>query len=285
MTAFTTNLRRPMSESAATPPEPAPSDWTVAAFYKFAAVADPKGFREELLAAGETLGLCGTMLVAPEGINGTIAGTAGAIAAMHARLLADPRFTENLSWKLSGAVKKPFAKWKVKLKNEIVTLGVPEADPTKAVGAYVKPGDWDALIARDDVVLVDTRNDYEVKLGTFAGAIDPKTENFRDFPAWVAENLDPEKHPKVAMFCTGGIRCEKASSLLLTRGFKEVFHLEGGILKYIEEIPEKDSSWRGECFVFDERIALKHGLKQGEAGWCPVCDNPVARGEIHECKV
>ena len=145
------------------------------------------------------------------------------------------------------------------------------------------PADWNALIARDDIVLVDTRNDYEVKLGTFAGAIAPGTENVRDFPAWVQKNLDPQKHPKVAMFCTGGIRCEKASSLLLARGFKDVFHLSGGILKYIEEVPEADSAWRGECFVFDERIALKHGLKPGDSGWCPRCDNPVGPDENHTC--
>jgi UPF0176 protein len=273
-----------MSETAATPNTPEPSAWTVAALYKFATVEDVPALRDTLLALGESLGLCGTMLVAQEGINGTIAGTSEAVAATHDFLRADARFAKNLSWKLSDAAKKPFAKWKVKLKREIVTLGVPEADPSKQVGSYVKPGDWNALITRDDVVLVDTRNDYEVKLGTFTGAIDPKTENFRDFPQWVADNLDPEKHPKVAMFCTGGIRCEKASSLLLTRGFKEVFHLEGGILKYIEEVPEADSTWRGECFVFDERIALKHGLKQGETGWCHHCDNPVGRNEIHACK-
>lgn len=273
-----------MSENAASPDTPGPSAWTVAALYKFATVEDVPALRETLFALGESLGLCGTVLVAPEGINGTIAGSAESVVAMRDFLRADARFAENLSWKLSGADKKPFARWKVKLKREIVTLGVPEADPSKQVGAYVKPGDWNALIARDDIVLVDTRNDYEVKLGSFAGAIDPKTENFRDFPKWVSENLDPAKHPKVAMFCTGGIRCEKASSLLLTRGFKEVFHLEGGILKYIEEVPEAESTWRGECFVFDERIALKHGLKPGDSGWCELCDNPVGPGENHECR-
>lgn len=255
----------------------------VAALYKFSTVEDAPALRDALFALGRELDLCGTLLVAPEGINGTVAGTPDAIESLRRHLHADPRFAENLSWKLSPADRKPFAKWKVKLKREIVTLGVPEADPNFHVGTYVRPEQWDALIRRDDVVLVDTRNDYEVKLGTFEGAIDPKTENFRDFPEWVAKNLDPEKHPKVAMFCTGGIRCEKASSLLLTRGFKEVFHLEGGILKYLEETPEENGTWRGECFVFDERIALKHGLRQGESGWCSHCDNPVGPDEVHHC--
>lgn len=241
-----------------------PSAWTVAALYKFAKVEDPAALRETLFAAGELSGLCGTLLVAPEGINGTVAGSEGAIAALRALLDADPRFVDGLSWKISHAAQKPFGRWFVKLKKEIVTLRAPEADPTRLVGTYVKPEAWNALIARPDITLVDTRNDYEVSAGTFAGAIDPKTTTFTAFPEWVDRNLDPEKHPAVAMFCTGGIRCEKASSLLLAKGFREVFHLEGGILKYLETVPEENSAWRGECFVFDERERIRHGLKEGE---------------------
>lgn len=257
---------------------------TVAALYKFVAIDDPAAFREELLAWGAAHGLIGTLLVAREGINGTVAGTAETIAALHARLLADPRFEHNLSWKLSWADKAPFGRLRVKLKAEIVTLRAEGADPTVHVGTYVKPGDWNALIRREDVVVVDTRNDYEVKLGAFERAIDPRTGTFREFPQWVAEHLDPARHPKVAMYCTGGIRCEKASALLLSRGFREVFHLEGGILKYLEEVPPEESAWRGECFVFDERIALKHGLEPGESGWCPHCDLPVPPGETCGCR-
>ncbi len=256
---------------------------TVAALYKFVRIADPAALRDELAAWGAQHGLIGTLLVAGEGINGTVAGTDATVAALRAHLDADPRFAAGLSWKTSPAGRKPFGRLRVKLKAEIVTLRAEGADPTTQVGAYVKPADWNALIRRDDVVLVDTRNDYEVKLGAFEGAHDPRTETFREFPAWVAANLDPAKHPKVAMYCTGGIRCEKASALLLSRGFREVFHLEGGILKYLEEIPESESAWRGECFVFDERIALKHGLAQGESGWCDRCDLPVPPGAVCDC--
>ncbi len=262
---------------------PAESTWTVAALYKFVRVEDPAAFRAELEAWGVEHGLIGTLLVASEGLNGTVAGTPECIASLHARLMADARFSQNLSWKLSAAAKKPFGRLRVKLKAEIVTLRAEGADPTVHVGEYVKPSEWDALIRRDDVVLVDTRNDYEVKLGRFEGALDPRTENFRDFPKWVEENLDPQKHPKVAMYCTGGIRCEKASALLLSRGFREVFHLQGGILKYLEETPAGGGTWGGECFVFDERIALKHGLAQGESSWCSACDLPVPPGQTCGC--
>ena len=266
-------------------PAPAePGSLLVAALYKFAVVEDPVAFREELLRFGAEHALTGTLIVAREGLNGTVCGTPAGIAALRAKLAGDPRFAEKLSWKTSPASRQPFGKWRVKLKSEIVTLRAEGADPTVQVGTYVKPAEWNELIRRDDVVLVDTRNDYEVKLGAFEGAIDPLTENFRDFPRWVDTHLDPAKHPKVAMYCTGGIRCEKASALLLSRGFREVFHLEGGILQYLEEIPEAESTWRGECFVFDERIALKHGLAQGESGWCPHCDLPVGPDEDHRCR-
>lgn len=250
--------------------------WTVTAFYKFVTIDDPAGFRPLVREVCMKNGIVGTVLLATEGINGTVAGPADGIAAFLAFLRGDPRFADLVS-KESYAVEQPFQRMKVRLKREIVTLGRPEADPNKQVGAYIEPKDWNALIGRDDVILVDTRNDYEVKIGTFEGAMDPKTRTFREFPAYVRDNLDPVRHKRVAMFCTGGIRCEKATAYMLAQGFEEVYHLKGGILKYLEEVPPEQSLWRGECFVFDERVALAHGVELGMHVMCPRCGTPVLK--------
>ncbi len=249
---------------------------TVSAFYKFAAVADCETLRSDLDALGAREGLCGTVLVAPEGINATIAGPDAGVRALLAHLRADVRFAGLVS-KESVTATRPFRLWKVKVKREILTFGAPEADPNVRAGTYVKPQDWNALISRDDVLLVDTRNDYEVAIGTFRGAVDPRTRVFTEFKDYVATGLDPARHRKVAMFCTGGIRCEKASAYLRARGFAEVYHLEGGILKYLEEMPADDSLWDGACFVFDERVAVGHGVAPSGHRLCR-CGWPVARG-------
>jgi UPF0176 protein len=245
----------------------------VAALYKFARLGDREALQARLLALGESHDVRGTLLLAPEGINGTIAGPRAGIDAMLAQLRALPGFAD-LEHKESEALARPFPRLRIRLKKEIVTIREPLADPNIAVGTYVKPADWNQLISAPDVVLVDTRNDYEVEIGTFEGAIDPGTTSFGDFPRWVRENLDPDAHKKVAMFCTGGIRCEKATALLKNLGFDEVYHLEGGILKYLEEVPEADSKWRGECFVFDGRVSLGHGLTPGTHAMCEACNHP-----------
>ena len=250
----------------------------VAALYKFARLKDREELQARLLALGESHGVRGTLLLAPEGINGTIAGPRAGIDAMLAALRALPGFAD-LEHKESEALAHPFPRLRIRLKKEIVTIREPLADPNTGVGTYVKPADWNALISAPDVVLVDTRNDYEVEIGTFEGAIDPGTTSFGEFPRWVRENLDPEAHKKVAMFCTGGIRCEKATALLKNLGFDEVYHLEGGILKYLEEVPETDSKWRGECFVFDGRVSLGHGLSPGSHAMCEACNHPYPRHE------
>jgi UPF0176 protein len=244
------------------------------AFYKFVRVADPAGLRASLLAACLDRGIKGSILLAPEGINGTISGAAESLADFFSWLRQDPRFAD-LETKESPAGAHPFGRMKVRLKREIVTFGMPEANPAQAVGSYVEPKDWNALIESPDVILIDTRNQYEFKTGTFKGAIDPRTPSFRQFPAFVREHLDPARHKRVATFCTGGIRCEKATSYLLQQGFKEVYHLKGGILKYLEIVPEGESLWEGECFVFDERVALGHGVKPGSHGLCQSCGAPV----------
>ena len=250
----------------------------VAALYKFARLKDREELQARLLALGESHGVRGTLLLAPEGINGTIAGPRAGIDAMLAALRALPGFAD-LEHKESEALAHPFPRLRIRLKKEIVTIREPLADPNTAVGTYVKPADWNQLISAPDVVLVDTRNDYEVEIGTFEGAIDPGTTSFGEFPRWVRENLDPEAHKKVAMFCTGGNRCEKATALLKNLGFDEVYHLEGGILKYLEEVPETDSKWRGECFVFDGRVSLGHGLSPGSHAMCEACNHPYPRHE------
>lgn len=234
--------------------------WSIAALYCFADLPDFADWREPLLNRCREAGIRGTLLLAPEGINGTISGDRPALEALLDWLRLDPRFAR-LGAKWSEAEAAPFQRLKVKLKREIVTFGQPEANPAVRVGTYVPPQQWNALISDPDVVVVDTRNDYEVQIGTFQGALDPQTEHFRQFPDYVDRELDPQQHRRVAMFCTGGIRCEKASAYLLSQGFEQVYHLEGGILRYLEEIPPEQSLWQGECFVFDERVAVGHGLE------------------------
>ncbi len=228
---------------------------TVSAFYKFVAVDDPAALAADLRARLEAADARGTILLAREGINGTISAAPDAMAAFHARLRADPRFAD-LATKDATAPAHPFRRLKVKVKPEILTFGHPEADPTRRVGTYVRPEDWNALIADPEVFVLDTRNAYEVAIGTFDRAVDPQTRNFREFADYADRHLDPATHKRIAMFCTGGIRCEKASAYLLARGFPEVYHLEGGILSYLAKIPAGEQLWRGACFVFDERESI-----------------------------
>lgn len=239
----------------------------VAAFYQFAALPDFRELREPLRAICAGLELKGSVLLAHEGINGMLAGSANAIDTLIAELRDGALFggrLDNLELKFSRASAMPFARLKIRLKKEIVTLGDSTADPTKAVGTYVDAADWNDLIAAPDTLVIDTRNAFEVAMGSFAGAVDPEIKSFGQFKDFVTNTLDPQRHRKIAMFCTGGIRCEKASAYLLSRGFAEVYHLKGGILKYLEAVPENQSRWRGECFVFDERVALGHGLRERE---------------------
>ncbi len=247
----------------------------IAALYQFARLEDCAALRDALEQVCDHHGLKGTLLLAPEGINGTIAGSREGIDAVLAWLRSDARLAK-LEHKESLHAEQPFYRMKVRLKKEIVTLGVPGIDPNLQVGQYVEPKDWNALIQDPDVVVVDTRNHYEYEVGTFQGAIDPETTTFREFPDYVDGHLNPERHKKVAMFCTGGIRCEKATALMLSRGFKEVFHLQGGILKYLEEVPASESLWEGECFVFDERVTVGHGLAPGDYELCRGCRMPVS---------
>jgi UPF0176 protein len=239
--------------------------YEVAAFYQFAALPHFRELREPLRAVCARLKLKGSVLLAHEGINGTVAGGAEAIAELVAELRGGELFggrLDNLELKFSQASAMPFQRLKVRLKKEIVTLGDSEADPTRRVGRYVDPVEWNGLIATPGTLLIDTRNGFEVAMGTFAGALDPGIKSFAQFKDFAARHLDPSKHRKIAMFCTGGIRCEKASSYLLSRGFAEVYHLKGGILSYLERVPERESRWRGQCFVFDDRVALGHGLRE-----------------------
>ncbi|QOL24752.1 rhodanese-related sulfurtransferase [Thalassotalea sp. LPB0316] len=250
------------------------SNYVICAMYKFVALNDYQAIREPLLKTMETLEICGTLLLAKEGINGTIAGSRESVDKLVAYLKQDERFA-GLSYKESYSEEKPFKRCKVKLKKEIVTMGVEGIDPRHVVGTYVKPKDWNALISDPDVVLVDTRNDYEVDIGTFEYAVDPKTKTFREFPDYVKQNMDPKKQKKVAMFCTGGIRCEKSTAYMKEQGFEEVYHLEGGILKYLEEVPQEESLWKGECFVFDDRVTVDHQLKAGKYDQCHACRMPI----------
>jgi UPF0176 protein len=252
--------------------------YKVMAIYKFADLPDAEAIQPLLAKLCCSHGIKGTLILAPEGINGTVAGTVAAIDALAAELFGGQMFGDRLAGaevKYSTAEAMPFLRMKVRLKPEIVTLRAPEANPAKQVGTYVEPENWNALIERNDVVLVDTRNDYEVGLGTFQRALDPATKSFTEFKDYVEANLDPQRDKKVAMFCTGGIRCEKASSYLLSKGFEEVFHLKGGILKYLETVPESESRFAGECFVFDERVSVGHGLVEGEATLCRACRHPL----------
>ena len=255
------------------------ASFLTAALYKFVALPDFVEMQAPLQAFCQDNQVKGTLLLAHEGINGTIAGPEAGIRAVLAFLRADPRLAD-LQHKESWSPKPPFTRMKVRLKKEIVTLRVPELDPTKTVGQYVKPQDWNALLSDPEVMLIDTRNDYEVAIGTFKGAINPQLKNFVQLPAWLdaQEKLQGEaaKKTKVAMFCTGGIRCEKSTALMKMRGFDEVYHLEGGILKYLEEIPPEQSIWEGDCFVFDERVSVSHGLGLGHHELCRSCRWPLS---------
>lgn len=253
--------------------------WVVVTFYKFVRLEDYQDKQKPLLEFTEQNQIKGTILLAKEGINATVAGSRTAIDRLLANLRQDPRLSD-LTTKESSATEMPFARMKVKLKREIVTLGVPEVDPTEQAGTYVAPQEWNHLISDPDVLVLDTRNSYEVAIGTFKGAIDPQTRSFRQFPAYIQQHLDPQQHPKVAMFCTGGIRCEKASALLLKQGFKEVYHLQGGILSYLEQVPPEESLWEGDCFVFDERVALRHGLAEGDYAPCLGCGHPLSDEDL-----
>ena len=250
----------------------------VAALYKFVPLPDFAEMRAPLRAVCEATGSRGTLLLAAEGINGTIAGSPEGVETVLTWLRSDPRLAD-LEHKESWADSLPFASMKVRLKKEIVTLKRPGVDPRSLVGTYVDPADWNALIQRPDVVLIDTRNDYETELGTFEGAVDPGTASFSELPDWL-EAQDLDRSTPVAMFCTGGIRCEKATAYLLQQGFQEVFHLRGGILKYLEEIPEEDSLWRNECYVFDQRVTVDHKLAQGRYVFCVDCGRGVRRDEV-----
>ncbi|MEW9804426.1 rhodanese-related sulfurtransferase [Mesorhizobium sp. ZMM04-5] len=250
----------------------------VAALYRFVRLERHEELHAPLAAFCCARGIKGTLLLAREGINGTVAGSEAAIAELIAHLDAMPAFA-GLDVKYSTAENMPFHRMKVRLKQEIVTMGVADIDPLADAGAYVAPGDWNALIADPGTVVIDTRNDYEVKLGSFAGAIDPGTASFRDFPAWIERHRDELAGRKIAMFCTGGIRCEKATAYLRSRGMEDVFHLKGGILKYLEDVPAEESLWRGECFVFDERVSVAHGLEVGEAELCRACRRPLTAAD------
>ena len=255
------------------------SQFVVCALYKFVALEHHEALREPLLALLEAEQIRGTLLLAAEGINGTVAGSRAAIVRLQAWFAADPRFA-GIDYKESLSEAQPFYRTKVKLKKEIVTLGVEGIDPRRVVGTYVEPKDWNALISDPEVVVIDTRNDYEVEIGTFKGAVNPHTESFREFPDYVKNNLDPAKHKKVAMFCTGGIRCEKSTAYLKEQGFDEVYHLHGGILKYLEEVPEEDSLWQGECFVFDNRVTVDHRLQPGHYQLCSACRAPLSQDDL-----
>ncbi|MDP8919890.1 MAG: rhodanese-related sulfurtransferase [Pseudomonadota bacterium] len=246
--------------------------YKVAALYQFVALPDFRELKDPLHKLCSDLGIKGSLLLAHEGINGTVAGLGEAIDTLMAELREGALFggrLDNLELKFSSASEMPFRRMKVRLKKEIVTLGDPQTDPLRRVGTYVSPAEWNRLLEEPGIVLLDTRNDFEVEMGTFDGAVDPRIKRFSEFKDFVKNELDPGQHKKVAMFCTGGIRCEKASSYMLAQGFEEVFHLKGGILKYLEDMPKEESRWRGECFVFDERVALGHGL----------VERPVEAGE------
>lgn len=268
---MTDNLQAPRHEEGGA--------FCVAALYHFAKFDRFEAFREPLLNLCQEEGIKGTLLLAHEGINGTIAGTDSGIARTLAFLRAQPEFAR-LEHKESRASKMPFVRMKVKLKKEIVTMGVENIDPNQIVGTYVDAKEWNDLISDPDTILIDTRNDYETAIGIFRGAMDPNTKTFREFPDWVRNNPGLHNKPKIAMYCTGGIRCEKATAFMKQEGFEEVYHLKGGILKYLEEVPEEESLWDGACFVFDERVSITHGLKEGNHKLCHACRNPITAEEI-----
>lgn len=249
--------------------------YKIAALYKFVSLPDYAELQPWLKAMGDQLGVRGTVLLATEGINGTVAGAPESIDALMDFLRSDPRLAD-LDAKFSESEDQPFLRFKVRLKREIVTLGVAGTDPTQTVGTYVNPDDWNTVIEDPNTVVIDTRNRYEVGVGSFKGALDPMTDSFRDFPTWVEQNRDELAGKRVAMFCTGGIRCEKASSYMLSEGFPEVLHLKGGILKYLETQDEDKSLWQGDCFVFDQRVAVGHGLSETNWEQCFACRVPLS---------
>jgi UPF0176 protein len=254
------------------------NDIVVCALYRFVALDDYSALRQPLLTLMAEHQVRGTLLLAHEGINGTIAGPRQGVAAIKNWLAQDERF-QGIDYKESLVDIQPFKRTKVKLKKEIVTMGVDNIDPRRTVGTYVSAERWNELISDPEVLLVDTRNQYEVEVGTFQRALNPGTDSFREFPEYVARNLDPQKHRKVAMFCTGGIRCEKSTAFLKEQGFDEVFHLQGGILKYLENVPEEESLWRGECFVFDDRVTVNHQLDRGGYDQCHACRRPITEAD------
>ncbi|WP_187428395.1 hypothetical protein ROLI_038880 [Roseobacter fucihabitans] len=254
--------------------------YIIAALYHFTRFGNPAELKPDLLALCTAEGVRGTLLLAPEGINGTIAGPRAGIDAVIAHLRALPGCGD-LEWKEAISADAPFGKMKVRLKREIVTMGQPDVDPRARVGHYIDPADWNALIAAPDVAVIDTRNDYEVAIGTFEGAVDPKTESFGDFPAWWEANKARFHNKKIAMFCTGGIRCEKSTNYLLGQGVEDVYHLKGGILKYLQEVPEAQTKWEGSCFVFDNRVSVEHGLREGPHMLCHGCRRPILPEDTH----
>ena len=259
------------------------SNYLVTAFYHFAKNEQYVELQQPILEFCQKQQLKGTILLASEGINGTIAGNKDSVTLFHDYIKNNDLFNglfKNLEHKESWSKENPFYRMKVRLKKEIVALGVEGVSPTKQVGQYVRPEDWNELISDPDTIIIDTRNDYEVDIGSFKNAINPNTKTFREFPDYVDKYLDPDKHKKIAMFCTGGIRCEKATSLMLERGFNEVYHLQGGILKYLEKVPEDKSLWNGECFVFDQRVAVKHNLIEGDYDQCYACRHPLSPDEM-----
>jgi UPF0176 protein len=249
--------------------------YTIAALYLFIPVADPAELKQKFLQELSPLQLCGTLLIAPEGINGTLAGSELAIQELLICLNNNTGLSQK-DVKFSYSEEKPFNRFKIRLKREIVTFNQPHVNPNLRVGTYIEPDQWNTLIEDPDVTVIDTRNKYETLIGTFKNAIDPKIDSFTEFSDYVRENLDPKKHKKIAMFCTGGIRCEKASSFMLAEGFESVFHLKGGILKYLEEIPKEQSRWQGDCYVFDRRMAVGHGLTTGHYSMCYCCGYPLS---------
>lgn len=253
--------------------------YIVSALYKFVSLGEYRELREPLLDFMKLHKLKGTLLLAEEGINGTVAGTREAIDALYS-WFDEHSPLERIVYKESFCDKVPFNRTKVKLKKEIVTLGVEGVSPNDVVGTYVKPEEWNNLISADDVTVIDTRNDYEVEIGTFKNAINPNTKSFSEFPQYVADTLSPKTHKKIAMFCTGGIRCEKSTAYLKMLGFEEVYHLEGGILKYLEEVPAAESLWEGECFVFDDRVAVNHSLEKGSYTQCYACRLPITEEDM-----
>ena len=265
-------------------------NYTIAAMYRFVPIADIPALRAAIYAFADenAPSTCGTLLLAPEGINGTIAAFQGdmdkMVAFLDEKLGVRSANEPACEFKFSYASEKPFNRFKVRPKKELITLRKPEANPHALVGTYVEAQDWNDLINDPEVILIDTRNDYETKVGIFEGAIDPNMQVFTEFPDWVEENLDPAKHKKVAMFCTGGIRCEKASSYMLAHGFENVYHLKGGILKYLETIPAEQSKWEGECFVFDQRVSVGHGLEEGKWHVCHACREPLEPEDLERAE-